>query len=127
MEEGCMNLVQWFKEPEKEGQCKSCSLASLVSLYARTLKENGGEEIANEIDSIAKDITADKLATSPENVAKALDFIKTNIQDDNLRAKLRELDCMAQTEKTEETEETIVEETITEKPITEETTSINQI
>lgn len=95
----CDNILpmrEWIAQDTGKESCRPCMLPPMVSWYESELEEQGRGDLAGKIKKtrMAKD-------TSPEKVAGALDFVKTQVQG-SLLDRLKEFDCSCQLNEPEE-------------------------
>lgn len=95
----CENLKpmsQWLEEDtNEEGTCRPCSIGTLLGYYQKALEKHGNEELSKQL-AASLEVQDDVIMSA----AKAMDTIK-DAADESLRQELRELDCMAQSERLE--------------------------
>lgn len=76
--------------------CRPCLLPPLIQWYMEELQEKGFDNLAGEIKTAVE-------GGDPLLIAKRFDEVKENVPDD-VKQRLREFDCYAQTYKYEEGE-----------------------
>lgn len=88
------SLESWVEKGETNDNCPPCLLKPLASWYLDALQENKETDMANELQSVFE--SGDILT-----IAKTMDIIK-NRAENELREKLLNFDCMAQSFKMHE-------------------------
>jgi len=76
--------------------CRPCLLPPLIQWYREELQEKGFDNLAGEITTVVED-------GDPLLIAKKFDEVKEKVPDD-VKQRLREFDCYAQTYKYEKDE-----------------------
>ncbi len=85
-------LSKWVKGPPQYGVCRTCSLTTLAVMYEQALRSEGQTAAADEF---LKFLEGPKI--TPTSVAKRMDQLKAKVPA-TVAAKLRGLDCQAQSE-----------------------------
>lgn len=83
-------LKEWIHGPNQK-LCRPCALPILAGWYRNELEESGQADMANEIVGLSgkEDVT-------PDELAEKLDGLKERVQDEKLKSRLKEFDCVIQ-------------------------------
>jgi predicted nucleotide-binding protein len=88
-------MKEWVKEKDPNPNvCKPCSLGVITQWYRDELKEQGQQEIADDLEKTVTDASgdADQVALT---ICEELDTIKESVEQP-LRERLKDFDCAIQ-------------------------------
>jgi len=86
-----ISMEEWIQNEHESAECRSCLLPPIIQWYRNELQEKG-------LDNLADEIKIEVEGGDPLLMAKKFDEIKERVPDD-LKSRLKEFDCYAQTYK----------------------------
>jgi len=91
---GCISMAEWIQQGDDSKECRPCLLPPVIQWYKNELEEKGLGNLADEIKVAVEN-------GDPSLIAKRFDEIKEKVPDD-VKERLKEFDCYAQTFKGDE-------------------------
>ena len=89
--EGLVPMTEWIKQPQSEGECRSCALGVVGQWYANELKERGLPDQAQNLERLA-----DNPDLTPVQFCEELDRVKQAVPPE-VHERLLDFDCSVQT------------------------------
>jgi len=86
-------MAEWIQNGGDSEECRPCLLPPVIQWYRDELQEKGLGNLARQIKTVVK-------KGDPLLIAKRFDEIKEKVPDD-VKERLKEFDCYAQTHKPE--------------------------